>query len=530
MMDPSDILNCKILIAADAEADARVLKQMLGAGGYTSIAVTAVSQAVLKRQRRHRYDLVILDLRAGSGDEITIIDALQKLDLDGGLPVLAIVSAPDHKKCALQAGAKDCIGHPFDEAEILMRAHNLLEARLLQIEAKNYGEFLEQMIDERTAILREREELFRQAVEACPSAMIMTDQARKMVMVNTEAERLFGYRRDELLGQPIDMLVPSALRERHAQHCSNFALHPQARRIGTGRDLSGTRKDGSEIPVEIGLYPIQTSEGLLVLGVIIDITERKRVERLKDEFVSMVSHELRTPLTSISGSLGLLLGAGTEQSHEPMHRLLTIAQRNCERLIRLLNDILDIEKMESGKLIFNFERTAVLALVEQAIEGIRNFAENHGVRLHLAADTDAEVEADPLRLLQVMTNLLSNAIKFSPAGEDVIVTVEKDAAAVRIAVRDRGPGIPEEFKARIFQKFAQADAAEGHQKGGSGLGLSIVRQIVDRLSGEIFFENAPGGGTIFCVTLPTGDGMAADAEPNGAQGCENRSRSAAARS
>ena len=248
-------------------------------------------------------------------------------------------------------------------------------------------------------------------------------------------------------------------------------------------------------------------------------TERKRLERLKDEFVSTVSHELRTPLTSISGSLGLLMGNAAGNLPRPMERLLAIAYNNCQRLVRLVSDILDIEKMEAGRIGFNFSRVAVRSLVAQAIEANRGFAESYGVRVQFdEAGTAADVRADPDRLLQVITNLLSNAIKFSPAADEVSVAVEKGLDMVRLTVRDHGPGIPVDFKPLIFEKFAQADAGDARQKGGTGLGLSIVKQIVDRLGGEVGFADADGGGTIFYVQLPCWDHVASlaldhDAKP-----------------
>jgi len=237
--------------------------------------------------------------------------------------------------------------------------------------------------------------------------------------------------------------------------------------------------------------------------------ERKRLERLKDEFVSTVSHELRTPLTSITGSLGLLMGNAAGNLPTPMARLLTIAHTNSQRLVRLVNDILDIEKMEAGRVVFNFSRVEVRTLVAQAIEANRGFAEGYGVRIRLEeALAGADVRADPDRLLQVVTNLLSNAIKFSPPDGEVVVAIKKGADVVRVTVRDHGQGIPVDFRPLIFQKFAQADAGDARQKGGTGLGLSIVKQIVDRLSGEVGFADAPGGGTIFHVQLPCWDHVA----------------------
>ena len=248
-------------------------------------------------------------------------------------------------------------------------------------------------------------------------------------------------------------------------------------------------------------------------------TERKRLEQLKDEFVSTVSHELRTPLTSISASLGLLMGNAAGTVPAPMARLLAIAHNNSRRLVRLVDDILDIEKMDAGRIVFNFRRVEVRSLVAEAIEANRGFAEGYGVRIRLEdAGIAADVRADPDRLLQVVTNLLSNAIKFSVASHEVVVAVEKLTDKVRLTVRDHGPGIPVDFKPLIFQKFAQADAGDARQRGGTGLGLSIVKQIVDRLGGEVGFADADGGGTIFHVQLPCWDHVASltidrDAEP-----------------
>jgi PAS domain S-box-containing protein len=345
--------------------------------------------------------------------------------------------------------------------------------------------------------------MFGLAVEACPSGMVMIDADGNMVMVNTEIEQQFGYRREELIGKPVEMLVPVRLRTQQVWPRGEFTPNPETRRMGAARDLFGLRKDGSEFPVEVGLNPIRTGERLLVLSVIVDISERKRTERLKDEFVSTVSHELRTPLTSISGSLGLLVGQWSGKLPESAARLLTIAHKNSQRLVRLVNDILDIEKTESGRVVFNFIRVDLRNAVKQEIEDNRGFAEGFGVAVRLdPASVEAEVSADPDRLAQVITNLLSNAIKFSPTGGEVLVCVEKGDNAFRVSVRDHGSGIPAEFKPHIFEKFAQADGTSSRQKGGTGLGLTIVKQIVERLGGKVGFDDAPGGGTKFYVELP----------------------------
>jgi CheY-like chemotaxis protein/two-component sensor histidine kinase len=177
--------------------------------------------------------------------------------------------------------------------------------------------------------------------------------------------------------------------------------------------------------------------------------------------------------------------------------------------VRLINDILDIEKLEAGRVVFNLDCVDIRPLIKQMIESHRGFAEGYGVRVRLdAASQDGQVNADPDRLAQVIINLLSNAIKFSPTDQEVLVTVAKNGEMVRISVRDHGCGIPADFKRHIFEKFSQADATSSRQKGGTGLGLSIAKQIVERLHGEIGFDDAPGGGTIFYVDLPAWDATA----------------------
>jgi PAS domain S-box-containing protein len=352
-------------------------------------------------------------------------------------------------------------------------------------------------------------EIFRLAIEASPSGMVFVGGDGAIVLINREVERLFGYSREELLGRPVEILLPDKLRGRHASHRTGFLKRPDARHLGTGRDFLGRRKDGSDFPIEVGLNPMRIGGDVMVLCAIVDISERKRLERLHDEFVTTVSHELRTPMTSIAGSLGLMIGGAAGMLPPSALHLIEIAHANCRRLVRLVNDILDIKKLESGQMDFHFQRCAARLLVEQAIEANRGFADGHGVRIRLeAAPEPFDAQVDPDRFVQVITNLLSNALKFSPAGEEVVVSIETSGDNVHIAVRDRGAGIPADFRPRIFEKFAQANSANGQQKSGTGLGLSIVRQIVMHMHGQVGLDDAPGGGTIFYVDLPSADHLA----------------------
>jgi PAS domain S-box-containing protein len=353
--------------------------------------------------------------------------------------------------------------------------------------------------------------IFTNAIDACPFGIVLVEPFGEMVMVNGEMQRIFGYTQDELIGRSVDILVPAGLYAHHAGQRSRPMIHPQSPQARKCR-LSGRRKDGTEFPAEVSLSPIHANGATLILGVIVDIGERLHMERLKDEFVATVSHELRTPLTSIGGALGLLINDVGKTLSGPTMRLLTIAHANSQRLVRLVNSILDMEKIESGKVVFTPKRIEVRSLVEQAVEANRGFADSFGVRITLdAASVAEEMRVDPDWLLQVVTNLLSNAVKFSPRGGEVVVATESRDGRIRISVRDHGHGVPEDFKSRIFEKFAQANATDARQQGGTGLGLSIVKQIVTRLGGEVGFGDAPGGGAIFHVELPRWEPEAATA-------------------
>ena len=233
------------------------------------------------------------------------------------------------------------------------------------------------------------------------------------------------------------------------------------------------------------------------------VFERKQVEIMKNEFISTVSHELRTPLTSIQGSLALITKGVDDDLPEKHRKLIGIAHKNCERLVRLINDILDIEKIESGNIVFSLSPTEIKPLIEQSIEANQSYAKQFSVSLDFICDADdAKANLDQDRFLQVMTNLLSNAVKFSPAGEIVTVTLRRNADKLKIEVIDRGEGIPVEFRDKIFGKFAQADSSAARKKEGTGLGLSISRAIVEKHSGTINFETETGSGTNFFFELP----------------------------
>jgi len=262
-------------------------------------------------------------------------------------------------------------------------------------------------------------------------------------------------------------------------------------------------KDGHRVPVLLHGCLISDSNGQqAILSTIMDITERKRMDRMKSEFVSTVSHELRTPLTAIRGALGLMAGGALGALPDPAKDLVDTAYRNSERLTVLINDLLDMEKIAAGQMHFDLQPQPLMPLVEQAIQANQAYAGQFQVRLQLAERLDmAQVNVDAQRFQQMLSNFLSNAVKFSPAGGEVTVRVGQADDQVRVTVTDQGPGIPDDFRDRIFQKFSQADASDTRAKGGTGLGLAITKELTEHMGGSVGFESTPGQGATFFVLV-----------------------------
>jgi PAS domain S-box-containing protein len=322
--------------------------------------------------------------------------------------------------------------------------------------------------------------------------------------MNAAAEQLYGRSKDAIDGVHINELMNLAP-EGDAPFLTRLEAAHGPLKSAPMRELAARRPDGDETAVNVTVRSMHMTGGHYIGVYARDISDRKRVERLKDEFVSTVSHELRTPLTSIAGSLGLLAGGMGELPEGPT-RLIGIAHANCQRLIRLINDMLDVEKIESGKMKFDMAPLTLSDAAQRSIDAVRGYAEQLGVELRFQAlDDDLTVRADVDRLVQVGANLISNALKFSKTGDRVEVSVERRGRLARLSVVDHGPGIPDEFRARIFTKFAQADSSDTRQKGGTGLGLVIAKEIVDRHGGRLWFESEPGHGARFHVDLPLSD-------------------------
>jgi PAS domain S-box-containing protein len=334
--------------------------------------------------------------------------------------------------------------------------------------------------------------------DSVEDAIVVINASGSIESWNHGAQLVFGYAAEEILGKDVRLL----LSEPHASQLSHYIKTRE--RIKAGRiEMEGRHGSGRIIPIEVSIREMIINGERLYVAVLHDISVRREVERMKAEFVSTISHELRTPLTSIAGSLTLISGGAAGEVPTKVARLVGIARQNSERLIRLINDILDLEKAEAGKLDFSLSVRSLRAEVASVAEFNRGFAQGLGVAIELEDGDDADVLIDSDRLTQVLTNLISNAAKFSPPGGVVRIRIDRDKqSGVRVTVSDDGPGIPPEFCARIFQKFAQADASDSRAKGGTGLGLSIAKTITEKLGGHIGFDTIPGKGSSFYIVLP----------------------------
>ncbi|MDH5562278.1 MAG: PAS domain S-box protein [Nitrospirota bacterium] len=378
------------------------------------------------------------------------------------------------------------------------------------------------------------EERFRLVVETTPNGMIMIDASGKIVLVNQLTESLFGFSRAELIGQPIELLIPPRFRQDHPQHRSGYVAevnpHPV---MGKGRELCGLHKDGREIPIEVGLNPIETQEGRFILASIVDITQRKAAEeqmqkdakdleetnkelvitrdqalaaaRSKSEFLATMSHEIRTPLNGVIGMTDLLLrtGLGPDQ-----HEMVETVKHSGEFLLTLINDILDFSKVDAGKLDLEVIDFDIRTAVDEVLDILAERAGQKNLELIglIYATTPLQLRGDPGRIRQILFNLIGNAIKFTQEGEIVVdvsvVETLTNTTTLRFAVTDTGIGITPETQQTLFESFTQADSSTTRKFGGTGLGLAICKQLVTLMHGEIGVISEEGHGSTFWFTIP----------------------------
>ncbi|WNB87366.1 ATP-binding protein [Cellulomonas sp. ATA003] len=386
---------------------------------------------------------------------------------------------------------------------------------------------------------------FRDLLEAAPDAILGCDADGTIVFANSKVDELFGYRREELLGRSLDVLVPDSVRPTHAAHRAAYLRDPVARPMGT-MQLSARRRDGSLFPAEISLSTLDAEDGPVVSAAVRDVSDRVRaqdelrrlnralrdlnaelerqaeeltrsnaelqqLDRLKSTFVATVSHELRTPLSNICGYTELLADAAPEDLGPQQRRMVEVVERNATRLLDLVEDLLTFARPEAGTLAAVPGPVDLDALVAEVLQGLAAAAASGGVALAATPGADAAragaglgttVPADRGHVERVLTELVGNALKFTPRGGSVVVTTQAHDAAVAVSVADDGPGIPPDQQGKLFERFSRADDADARQIPGAGLGLFIARTIVDAHGGSIRLVSAPGTGTTVTFELP----------------------------
>ena len=379
------------------------------------------------------------------------------------------------------------------------------------------------------------ERRFRELLEAAPDAILEVDGDGQIVLLNEVAEKMFGYSRAELIGQRVENLIPSALRKRHEGHQFAYARHPSTRPMGSGLDLYAQRKDGTSFPVEISLSPVKSEDGFRVSAIIRDVTERKlseqklealnevfkreisatnrqlelrnreveRANRLKSEFLASMSHELRTPLHTIIGFSELLAEELRGPLNHEQKRFVGHIHRDSLHLLELINEVLDLSKIEAGRLELNSETFEIAPAMDETLSSIRALADPKSIGIERNAAGGISIHADRVRFKEILYNLLSNAVKFTPDGGKVwIEAAAGPAGMISVSVSDTGVGIPAGEHESVFERFYQVGPTTKGVRAGTGLGLAITRRLVERHGGQLTLKSEPGKGSQFTFSLP----------------------------
>ncbi len=338
-------------------------------------------------------------------------------------------------------------------------------------------------------------------------AVLTMDEDCLIETANPSVGRIFGGNSTDYRGANIDSLMPPEIAEQHDAFVQRYIQTGEAKIIGKRRVVEGRRSNGSNFPLELYVKEMYISNQRMFLAVMRDLTEQQKVDKLKSEFISTVSHELRTPLTAINGSIALAAAGVAGKLTERGHELLGIAQTNCERLKRLIDDLLDIEKLSAGSLPIKYEELEIDKLLEEAVKSNEAYVKGYNCRLQLENPASGQkIAVDHLRFQQVLSNLISNAAKFSPDNGLIRLRAETlgqhpetqlSEPRVRVSIIDQGPGIKLEFQTKLFERFTQEDSSDTRRVGGSGLGLYITKQLVEKMGGTINFKCPPEGGSIF---------------------------------
>ncbi|MBD2728097.1 response regulator [Nostoc sp. FACHB-892] len=513
--EPLNLPKADILVIDDTPENLNLLSAMLTEQGYKVRSVTKGSTG-LRGANAVPPDLILLDVNMPEMNGYEVCQQLKASDRTREIPVIFISALGDvlDKVKAFAVGGVDYITKPFQLEEVLARIENHLTIWKLQQQLQAQNERLQQEISERT----KAEEKFAKVFRSSPNPIaIATISEARFIDVNPSFLKMSGYSLEEVIGDTANELnlgkntTATSNDKPLGVYTQTIQLLPETGSL-YNLEFEFSTKSGELKTILISLELIDLGGVPCALLIANDITERKRLE---NEFISLVSHELRTPLTSTMGALDLLGSGQLGTLSEQGQKVLSIATTNTERLIRLVNDILDLERMKSGKIFTRKTKCNAADLLIMATEAMQAMADKLQVRL-IINPVEVELWADPDRLLQTLINLLSNAIKFSEPGDTVWISATlSESRSVEseenqpslpkyllITIQDEGRGIPEDKLQIIFERFQQVDASDSRNKGGTGLGLAICRNIVQQHNGKIWVESILGKGSTFYVLLP----------------------------
>ncbi|MEM6400256.1 MAG: response regulator, partial [Cyanobacteria bacterium P01_D01_bin.116] len=478
-----------ILVIDDTPENLALLSQILKDKNYKVRSVTKASTG-LRGAKAAPPDLILLDIKMPEMSGYEVCQHLKADESTRDIPVIFISALGDvlDKVKAFEVGGVDYITKPLQVEEVLARIQTHLTIRRLQQQLQTQNTQLQQEISERSAA----EEKFSKAFRSSPNPITITTLAEnRFIDINRSFLEMSGYSQTEIIGELTTNLNiwvnPQIYGSSVKKILENGLLHNQECKFRT--------KQGEIKIVLLSIELIELNGVTCTLNIINDITERKRLE---DEFISLVSHELRTPMNSIIGALDLLntqqLGALTDKGKQ----IINIAINNTERLIRLVNDILDLERIKSGRITMQPSKCNSAELLIQAAQTMQSMAYSAQINLNVEP-VSIEIVADSDRILQALTNLLSNAIKFSEPGQTVGLRSMVNSHYLQIEIQDQGRGIPRDKLQSIFERFQQVDASDSRTKGGTGLGLPICRSIIEQHKGRIWVESIFGKGSIFYI-------------------------------
>ena len=348
--------------------------------------------------------------------------------------------------------------------------------------------------------LKDSEQTNRMLLEAAPVGVVVVDKKANIVLVNDSATRLFGYTHTELVDQPLSMLIPEESRTRHSKHYSTFISNPQTRPMGNGLNLSARHKDGHTFPVEISLGYVETADGILTMAFILDMTRQHELEHMREAMIHTMVHDLRNPLSAIYTGIAFLKEEVEETWKDHHQYILNVAARNTDKMLALVNSILDVNQLESGQMPVRWTSFSLQELVANALASLLPLANDKGLHVqNLIPATLPNAWADEQLIERVLQNLIGNAIKFTPSGGTISITATHETDdKLYVTVSDTGPGIPPEIRDRLFQAFVTGK----HKRRGNGLGLAFCKLALNAHGESISVQNVSGQGATFIFTLP----------------------------